>query len=327
MKIGKVPESVLLRSVLKQVGHRREEVLLGAQLGEDGAVLEVQEGERIILSTDPMTNGVETLACLSVYRVINDIAASGAKPIGILITVLLPEYAKESELKKLMGEIEEACKSLDIQILGGHTEVTDGVTRPLLSLTGVGKSFAGQTIQTGRAKEGEDIVLTKWIGLEGTTLLAKVKEEELQKRLPKAFIKKSQGLQEYLSVIPEAKHALSHGISSMHDLAEGGIFGGLWELAEASQVGIDVELKKLPILQETIEICEFFDLNPYIFNSGGSLLITTSNGHDLVKSLKAIGIESCVIGKVTSGKDRIIRRGEDCRYLERPGIDEIHKIL
>ena len=139
---------------------------------------------------------------------------------------------------------------------------------------------------TGTAKPDGDIVVTKWIALEGTSIAAKEREEQLRRRFPAYLVETAKGFDKYLSIIPEAAVAGKSGVWAMTDVTEGGIFGALWEMAESSGVGLEIDLKKLPIRQETVEICNLLDLNPYELISGGCLLIAAENGADLVRRLE-----------------------------------------
>ncbi|RDU24575.1 AIR synthase family protein [Anaerosacchariphilus polymeriproducens] len=326
MKVGKVSEAVLKRSILKQVKTKREEVIVGAGIGEDCTVLRLEPGEVFVLSTDPITGTVEDIGTLSIHVTANDLAASGAEPIGVLVTLLLPESIYESDIKEIMQQIEAVCNSLNMQVMGGHTEVTKAVNQPIISITGVGKAKEGAVILTSGARPGQDIVVTKWIAMEGTSIVAKEKEKELLERFPESFVKTAQGFDQYLSVVKEAATAVKSNVSAMHDITEGGIFGALWEMAEASGVGLEIELKKIPIRQETVEICEVYDLNPYCLISSGSMLIAADNGFDLVRDLEKAGISGTVIGKAVSGNDRVLINDDERRYLEPPKSDEIYKL-
>ncbi len=327
MKIGKVPETVLKRSILKQVHNRRNEVLVGPGVGEDCAVLELKEGETFLVSTDPITGASKDAGKLAVHITANDIASSGGELIGIMLTALLPPDTEEAQIKQMMAEVEEACTQLDMQVLGGHTEITDAVNRPVLTVTGIGKGKKEQLLTTKNIKPGQDVVVTKWIGLEGTSILAKEREEELLTRYPRHLIETAKGFDQYLSVVKEAATAIKSGASAMHDVTEGGIFGALWEVAEGAGVGLRIDLKKLPIKQETVEICEFFRISPYELVSSGSMLIVTDNGHDLTAALKEQGIQATVVGKTTDNNDRVVLNGEESRFLEPPKTDELYKAL
>ena len=130
-----------------------------------------------------------------------------------------------------------------------------------------------------------------------------------------------------LSVVKDAGIAKNIGVSSMHDITEGGVFGALWEVAQASGTGLSIELKEIPVRQETVEICEFFGISPYELVSSGSMLITSPKGHYIVRALKKEGINAAVVGKVTEGNDRILVNGDEIRYLEPPKSDELYKVV
>ncbi|MCI9140319.1 hydrogenase maturation factor [bacterium 1XD42-8] len=327
VKIGKVSESILKRSVFSQIKTKRKEVLVGAGVGEDCAALKLENGEIFVISTDPITGTAKDVGKLAVHITANDIASSGAEPIGIMLSLLLPEWVTEREMKEIMGQVEDACHVLNIQIMGGHTEVTKAVNQPVMTVTGVGKIDQGSLLSTRGAKPGQDIILSKWIGLEGTSIIAKEKEKELLNRFPKHMIERAKEFDQYLSIIPEAKIGVEMKVSSMHDVTEGGIFGALWEMAEASEVGLEIDLKEIPVKQETIEICEYFLLNPYCLISSGSLLMAGDNGYEVVRELKKAGIHGAVIGKAVKGRDRVVINDNERRYLEPPKSDELYKVM
>ncbi|MEG0962206.1 MAG: AIR synthase family protein [Lachnospiraceae bacterium] len=327
MKVGKIPESVLKRSVFKQIHTKREEVLLGAGVGEDCAAVHLKEDEMFVISTDPITGTATDIGNLAIHITLNDLASAGAEPVGVMLTILLPEHAYESDLKEMMSQIELACAKANVQIMGGHTEVTKAVCQPVINVCGVGKAKAGSLVSTAGAKVGDDIVITKWIGLEGSSIIAKEKEEELQTRYPQQLIKTAKEFDQYLSVLPEAATAVRSGVHAMHDVTEGGIFGALWEMAEASGVGLEIELKKIPIRQETIEVCEFYGINPYELISSGSMLMAVPDGNTLVRELAKEGIHSAVVGKAVAGNDRVLWNEEERRFLEPPKTDELYKVL
>ena len=137
----------------------------------------------------------------------------------------------------------------------------------------------------------------------------------------------AQQFDQYLSVVQDAKIAQAFGVSAMHDITEGGVFGALWEMAEGSGVGLDADLKAIPIRQETVEVCEYFGLNPYQIMSSGSMMIAADDGHGLVMALEKAGIHAAVVGRATDGNDRVLRNGEDVRYLDRPQTDELYKVM
>ena len=326
MKIGKLPEPVLIRSVLKQVKHRRGEVLVGPAVGQDCAALEVGEDEVLVMSTDPITGTAKDLGHHSIHITANDLAAAGADPVGVMLTVMLPDTVEEPEIRKMMQDAEETCEKLHMEILGGHTEITNVVKQPLISVTGVGKMKKENLRTVSQIRPDQDIIVTKWIGLEATTILAKEKEDELKKRFPAVLIDTAKDFDQYLSVVPESRIAVEHGVSSMHDITEGGVFGAFWEMASGAGVGLEVDLKSIPIRQETVELCEAFRLNPYLLISSGCMLMAAPDGHGLVRELEKEGIHAAVIGRFVEGKAKKILNGEDTAFLERPKTDELYKI-
>ena len=180
MKIGKLSESALQKVVFEQLHTRRDEVLVGPGIGEDCAALKLQEGEVFVTSTDPITGTVKEIGCLAVHVTANDLASAGAETIGLMVTALLPPMIKEAQIKKMMQQINAECEKLNIMVLGGHTEITAAVTQPVLSVTGIGKVKEDELILSSGAKPGQDIVVTKYLGMEGTGIIANEKEDELK---------------------------------------------------------------------------------------------------------------------------------------------------
>lgn len=326
MEIGKVPENVLKRSVFKKLTVKRPEVIVHAGVGEDCAVL-APTGDALVLSTDPITGTAKDIGKLAFHITANDIASSGAELVGLLLTIIFPPDNTEEELKQIMKDVTELAAEYNVEILGGHTEVSAAVNQTLVSVTGVGRIAPGKMITTSGLKPGQDLVVTKWIGLEGTSILAAEKEKELLAKLPAELVETARAFGKLLSVVPDGRVAMEIGVSAMHDVTEGGIFGALWEMAAASGVGLEVDLRKIPIRQETIEVCEVFDINPYMLISSGAMLIGTDHGSQLVEALKRAGIHGAVVGRATKGNDRVIINGEERRFLEPPKTDELFRAM
>ena len=347
MKTGKISESILKRSVLKQIEKVHSEVLKGAGVGEDCAFLSWEKHDDnkdadsggMAVSTQTVALGISDAAFLAVMAPANNLAAAGALARTVTLAVTLPEGAEEILLRELMEQALDCCRKLKIQIVGGHTEVSRSVRQPVVTATVIGeyqknavlkdaekeKQAAGKTDVYSPA--GLDIVVSKWIGMEGTSIIAKEKERELLKRFPPVLVKMAGEQREYLSVASEAATALKSGVYAMHDVRNGGIFGALWEISRKLGVGLCVDLKKIPVRQETIEICEFYNLNPYELISGGMLIMLTRDGQRLAEDLENKGINGIVIGSTNDGNDKIIVNQEEIRYLEPPVPDEINKLL
>ena len=323
MRPGKISENILKRSVLKQIKTGREELICGAGLGENCAVFSFPGEDFVLASTHQNTVAGADCTRYAIHKAANNLAAAGALPVAAELAILLPEEMQEAELRAMMEQAEATCSELSISLSGGSTKISKAVKSPVATVTGIGRRTYKQI---PKATPGQDIVITKWIGLEGTALLAKAKEEELAKRYPLRLIREAKLFERWLSIVPEAATAIKSGVCRMHDASEGGIFGALWEFGRMSGVGLEIDLKKLPIRQETVEICEFLELNPYELLSGGSLIIAADNGFDLVEELALQDIPATVVGKVTEKNDRVIINDEERRFLDLPKSDEIYKL-
>lgn len=326
MKVGKISEVALKRAVLKQLNNQREEVLFGGSVGEDCAAMRLGTGEICVVSSNPVTGAGRTQGALAIYSAVNNLVTSGAEVVGVMITLLLPENFKESRLIELNEQIEEVCQQLNIQVMGGHTEVTMAVNEPVFSVTAIGKAKEHELRHAKDAKADQDIVMSKWIGMEGSVAIVAAKEKELLERFPKAMIDKIKKLQPYCSVTTEAALAVKSGVSAMHDVSSGGIYGALYELSEAAGVGLKIDLRAIPICQETVEICEYLGLNPYYLKSGGSMLMVCDHGQELARILEKEGIHAAVIGRTTSGNAKAVINEGEVSYLERPKTDELLKV-
>lgn len=178
----------------------------------------------------------------------------------------------------------------------------------------------------GEVVPGMDVVETNWIALGGTVKIAQEKKEELLEHFAPAFLDAAIGFERYLSALPEAATAGKSDVTAAQDVTEGGIFKALWEFAEKCGVGLEIDLKAIPVKQETIEICNFFDVSPYEMISGGSRIFAADNGYDAVRTLDKSGIHAAVIGKTTEGNDRVVINGDEKRFLTPRVKDEIFKI-
>ena len=301
-------------------------MLLYPGVGEDCSAVEVAKDEVLVFSVDPITAAGKGAGTFAVHITVNDLVSSGAEPIGLMLSILLPPRTREKKLREMMQEIELACSGLAIEVMGGHTEISGVVNCPVITVTGVGKVKKDVLLPTGGLMPGDELVMTKWAGIEGTAVIAMEKREKLLETLPEELVDTAAGFSQYLSVVPEAAVAMGVGVSAMHDVTEGGIFGALWEMGAASDVGLTVDLKKIPIRQETIEVCEVFEINPYKLMSSGSMLIGCKYGNLLVEELEKNGISAAVIGRANETNDRIIVNGDEKRFLEPAGSDELYKL-
>lgn len=341
MNSGKVPVNVLKRSVLRQLKNKRSEIANSAGLGADCAIFEpFSEGQLVTC----VQEGVVELCCENdlaeaeredpsvmpmrrfFQKCANNLATAGAEPVAAELVIFLPENVEEPELKALMSEAEGIAAELNIQIIGGQTRVSSAVRQPLATVTGYGIRKTGAVQMDVRKKlAGQDIIITKWIGLEGTADLAARNQEGLLTRYPAYLVEEAAAFDRYYSILPEAATAVKSGGCTMHDASEGGIFAGLWEMAEGAGVGLTIDMKKLPLRQETVEVCEFCNVNPYELRSGGSLIIASPEGTAVVEALAAEGIPAVIVGRFTDSNERLILNEDEVRYMDRPQRDEIYK--
>jgi hydrogenase maturation factor len=323
MRTGKLQESVLKRSVLRQLD--QGSMANGVRYGADTAVLPGEGEDLTVCAVDGNVPGFSDAPGAIVTSVANHLAAAGAVPTALTIHALLPVSYTEAQLREDMQQIAAAAAQNQMQVLTGHTQVSEEVTHSQYTINGIGQAKRQTYRGAALLQPGQELVLTKWIALAGTAALAVQYEEELKRRYPFTLIDKAKEFEKLMSVAEEARAITHFGACAVHDLSQSGVFGALWEMAERAGTGLEVELKKIPVKQETIEICEYFDINPYYLYSAGSLLIGTTQAEALIRALCAAGIPATVIGRVTDGNDRIIRNGEDVRFLDRPQQEEWYR--
>ena len=327
MRPGKLSESVLKRSVLKQIKTKRDEVIRGAAVGEDCAFFSFDKEEGCLLTTAPIiVDEFETIG-FELTAIVNNVAAAGGEPVGIIVSAILPDKILESVVQRLSGEMERACKSMNLQIAGGNTMITKGVNKPVLNITVVGKKEQILHEEFHQYKVGLDLIMTKWTGVAGTSILAGKEQEKLENRLPSYIVENGKNLKHDISVLPESRVAMSVGVQGMHDISRGGVFSALWELAEKGNIGIEVDLKKIPMRQETIEICEVLGANPYELYGAGSLLMVSDKGNEIIHELEKLEIPATIIGKTTEENGKVLLNGEEVRFLDRPKNDSIEPWL
>ncbi len=343
MKPGKISEPILKRSVIKTIKYKTDEISAKAAPGND-AVIADSKGIAAAVSTAGLYMSEENLffdCKCAIFNGMNNISAKGGKPFAVLMNIILPAGKLESDLRALMGSISKLCLKLNLQIAGGSTEVSAVVKNTIVSFTILGHpAIAEESPESEGLKNkflytepgivcrpGMDIVLTKHIGIMGTAMLVYEKKEELLTKFPKSYLEKALEAEEEMSICSEAAVAGSSGAVVMHDVSRGGIFAALWELAEITGRGVEAVIADMPVRQETIELCEFYGLNPYKLISGGSLLLACSHGSEITDRLRRRGISAAIIGKLTENNDKVVIQNGEKRYLDPPKGDEIYKVI
>lgn len=329
---GKLPVDLLER-MIRAYTSSLHGVAVGAQVGEDAAAIDL--GDRYLLAkTDPITFAAKDIGSYAIFVNANDIAAMGGQPLWFLATVLLPEKGTTPELvETIFRQLSSACRKIDVAFCGGHTEISIGIDRPIVVGMMLGEVAKDGLVTTGGARVGDDILLTKAVAIEGTSILAREKGGELARVFGKRFVDGCARLSEVpgISVLDEARIAVRHGrVHSMHDPTEGGLANALHEVAAAANVGLVVDEDRIPILEECRALCRHFGLDPMGLIASGSLLVMVEpdDGDAVIRSLAAAGIAAARIGKITGREHGVTIRGrERLRDLPRFDRDEIVKVL
>ncbi len=325
MKSGKLPSDILERNIFSSFKFRRKEVLVRPQIGEDCSVLDFGD-YACVISTDPITGAVNEIGRLAVHISCNDVAANGVEPFGLLLTILAPEGTTLEELQSIVRQAAEEAASLNVEIIGGHTEITKAVNRVVLSTTAVGRARKDKVVKSSGAQLGDAVILTKWAGLEGTAIIAHDLERRLKGRIKEGFLENARSFMKHISVLKEGLIAGEMGASAMHDVTEGGVLGALWEIAEASRVGLRIYGDKIPIRPETKAICGVLGLEPLKLISSGCMLITYNDGEGMLHRLTSEGVPAAIIGEVTEG-EKIIEKGKVKEVINPPEKDELYRVI
>lgn len=328
---GKVPPAILEKAVFPFLGAADSDVIHGPGIGRDAALVRV--GRKVIVATtDPITGAVHNIGAYVIHICANDVATFGIRPRWFLATILLPENAESHILEKIMASMHSAAKSLNVSIIGGHTEVTPELKRPIIIGFMLGVSKHNQYVASTQAKPGNLIILTKGVAIEGTAILATEREKVLRERLDAELVTRAQQYIQKISVVPEAIKAMETGaVTAMHDPTEGGVANGLHELADASELGFIVDRSKLVIHEETTQICDLFNINPLNLIGSGAMLIAVKakNAQKVIQILKEEGISASIIGRLVKDltQRKIIESDGSMKPLVQPTKDALWEAL
>jgi len=308
---GKIPVDLLKQVVFKNLGARRNDVVLGPSAGIDGAVINLGN-KSLIVSMDPITGALERIGWLSVNVNANDIATFGVEPQFMLSCIMLPENADKRTVETISVQMGQAAKKLGIAIVGGHCETTPGLTSPIVVGCVMGFTEKGNYVTAGGAQPQDTLILTKTAGIEGTAILATDREPQLQKTIKPLILRKAKAYFDRISVVREATEAFkTGGVHAMHDPTEGGIIGGVTEMTEASKLGVEIQENRIPITRETASICKHFKIDPLRLISSGALLIASDQtaAPRIIDRLKQRHVRASIIGSfVKNPKKRTLYR-------------------
>ncbi len=324
MRPGKLTNEQLRESVLSCIKCKRKEVVLMPGIGEDCGGIDFG-GTVCVLSTDPITAASKDIGRLATNISCNDVASSGAEPIGIMITVLAPTTTTIDEIEEVMRQVCAEAEILGLDIIGGHTEITDAVKRMIISSTVVGKVAYSKLIRSSGAGPGDSIILTKWAGLEGTGIILN-EYPHLLGGAEGIVMASAQELFKDISVVKEGLIAADHGVSAMHDVTEGGVLGAVWETAQASSCGAVIEIDRIPVLPITEAVCDKLSLDPLRLISSGCMIMCCKDGERLVERLTNGNVKATIIGSMTEGSDVLSIKNGHKTLIQPPDSDEIYKI-
>lgn len=330
LNTGKLPLT-LLKRLLKNRGADDPRVLLGPTVGEDAALVRVGK-QVLVLKTDPVTYASDMIGWYAVHVNANDIATRGATPAWFQAVILLPPGSDEALAETIFKQISRAAKSLGIAVTGGHTEVTPGISQPIVVGDIHGVMDGREPVLTSGARAGDAVVLTKGAGIEGTAAIARERRAELLRVFDEEFVDRAARylFDPGLSIVPEARIALEHDVSAMHDPTEGGVSMGLYELASSSGKSVELSLEHVIVRAETELICAKYEIDPLGLLGSGALLATfrPEDAEDYVKAVRRRFIQASVIGRIIPGKgrSRVLSAGKvtPLSFSER---DEILKVL
>ncbi len=306
---GKIPIDILKEVVFKNLGAKHADVVLGPSTGIDGAVVKVGD-KSMVVAMDPITGAFENIGWLAVNANANDVATFGVEPAFALSCILVPEGSGRKTVEVISKQMHKAAKELGVAIVGGHCEVTPGLTSPIVVGCVIGIAHKNNYVTAGEAKGGDKLIMTKSAGMEGTAILASDRREQLSSRMGSGVLQRAREFIRQVSVVKEALLAMkTGGVHAMHDPTEGGIVGGVLEMAEASNLGVRIVEDRIRVQPETVRICEFFRIDPLRLASSGALLIATESekAEQIVGTLEREGIHASVIGSfLERTHDRIL---------------------
>ncbi len=331
---GKLPGPLLDRLIEAYRTDPDLDVVVTPGYGRDAAAIDVGGLAPIVVKSDPITFATAAAAAYLVAVNANDIACLGGIPRWLSVVLLLPEHDTTiGQVESLFADLQAACNSAGVSIIGGHTEVTSAVNRAVFVGTMIGVTGAHGLVEPGRAQPGDDLLLTKWIGIEGTALLARERTADLVAALGEATVTRAAKLLRLpgISIVRDAQAVLqSQGITALHDPTEGGIATAIHEIARASNCGAEILVDAVPVLSETRAICTHYGIDPWGLLSSGSLLIAVSKDHrrSVEQAADGAGIPVSHIGSLTEGEHGVTMIGDGGRIpLQRFDTDEIARVL
>jgi hydrogenase maturation factor len=326
LEIGKLAGNKLKETILDKIDHFRSDVLVPAGPGEDSAVIDLGD-YLLVVSSDPITGAEQNAGYLAVNVACNDIAAAGAEPFGIQVVLLLPPRLGEKRAEKIMEEIVKTAAAMNIEVLGGHTEITDLVQKPIITVTAMGRAKKEELTSSSAAEADDILYISKGMGIEGSYILASdYREHLIEKGVCSDTLAELADYLELLSVIPESRLARKNGVKAMHDITEGGVYGAVAEMAAASKLGFVIEKDNFRLIPEVEELCQKLDIDPAALISSGSMLMAAPPEIDLKNIFSENDIEIIRVGRMINEGSYLEENGVK-KEFEVPEKDELWKFI
>ncbi|MEQ3347121.1 AIR synthase family protein [Peptoniphilus senegalensis] len=327
LEIGKLKTELLEKYIFNSLSSNRDEVVIRGGVGLDCAVMDFG-GDLIVTSTDPITGATKNIGSLAINVSVNDVSCQCADPVGVLMTVLIPPSATIEELKEIIEDANATAKKLNVDIIGGHTEVTEAVNKILISTTVLGRVNRDVMPDIKKVKAGDVVAVSKNVAIEGTSIIAN-ERDDIEEVLNEEDIKFAKALSENISVLKESKLASKYGVKYMHDITEGGLYGALWETGVAVGHGLRVYYENIPLLDVTNKISKFYEIDPMKLISSGSMLMIFDKDKfkDFKEETEKFGIKVTDIGEVIEGKDTEVIAYDQILILSEPSSDELYRVL
>lgn len=319
MHKGKISEIAYRRSVVKKITDKTE----GIEPGVDAAEIKLED-VTAVMSSNCILEYFDNCENYYLQKTINSLYEKGGEPEFLQLEINIPIDFQEKRLGKIIKNFNDAAEKRDIKICQCRVYASD-INSPIIHITIFGKTE--YKVSCKNIKPGMDVVMAGSIAVGGTAVISEKYKDKLLEKFSLSFVTDCVRLKEYIDVRKPAFTALENGAVAMHSVSDGGVFSAVWELTSAVNLGITVNIPDIPVWQETVEVAEVFDINPYLLDGTGALLIVAENGTEIVDKLKEEGIYANVIGTITDTKDRIAINGEETRYLEPPRGDELYKII
>lgn len=328
MRTGKLTQTAWRRSVRRQLRTKRDEVISVPLPYENCSGIRTENGAELMWADACAAGNGEKTGYYAMIHAAGDLAAKGARAAGVSVRVMLPEGTEEDLLRDIAGEAERACARMNIQITAFQGEVTVAAAQPIIyaCAAGVRENIPCRDAeqQTAESGSGAELLMCGYAGLEGTLRILSESRADLSTRFTDTFLDEAERLEDELVMPGQMLRVFdADGNAAVRQIGSGGILAALWELCEQKEAGFEIDMHHIALKQETVEICEFYRLNPYQMTSAGSFLILTERADEVLAALEDAGAHAVRLGTAGKQNARVIRNGEEIRYLDRPAPDEL----